>query len=1194
MEQDELLHQLVDPKSPINIESLLDTITALVNDCKIPVLMRMKSVDNFISRYERIVESVAALRMKATDFRQLKVIGRGAFGEVHLVRHTRTNTVYAMKMLNKDDMIKRADSAFFWEERDIMAHANSEWIVRLQYAFQDPRHLYMVMEYMPGGDLVNLMTSYEVSEKWTRFYTAEIVEALAALHNMGYIHRDVKPDNMLISRSGHIKLADFGTCVKMNSNGVVRCSTAVGTPDYISPEVLRNQGKDSEFGKEVDWWSVGVFIYEMLVGETPFYAEALVSTYANIMNHQTSLRFPDEPLISTQAKDIIKKFLSAAPERLGKNNVDEIRNHKFFKNDEWTFETLKDATPPIVPSLKSDDDTTHFEEIETRDRDNASDFQLPKTFNGNQLPFIGFTYSNEYSPVKKLLNGASSNGVQNGVENKPVVVQQPLTNGHSTGIPEEQYEEVVIELDSKKRELESLKDSISRTEIRAKLIETEKNSLSSKINDLERELKDNKERLRLGADSDTKVNELSVELRMSKEYNGEMENELSKFRDKCEQLKEDLRKKSGELAQEKNETQRVLQQKKNAEEAFAEIKRDHEMLQTREAEKSLQLKKALDERKENGAYQQSVAKATDAEWERKMQYYEKQLEQATDDRKREEQKRTAAEFDQSRVARKLAGIEANYELLQNDYTNMKEARKDLERDLQDVIAEKRRLEIRVEQLMDSRNTDERVLNLCQEELLESQEEAKYKEDGLRGKIDGIRNELENEKMKSQTLEENLIVADKERGMLKMEVQELMQRHKWEMANKEQNLKHIENQLEELKEHSRIESTEQESNDKKTIADLNKKLELEKAHKKAVINKLEEEMAKRQPLKKGDKGITKSALIKKEREIVGFKKCRTGRILMSLQQENQHLQQKMTEMYMDSEKQGEHFSYQMQEMSQLIETLRDELKEYKDEYPQRHSVNRYEDKRSLDSREGIPTSISHQNIQIDGWLSLRDMTKKSRKPKVVFKKKSDHQLTLFFQWTNYFVILNEYAFTIYTDEKHLNSVVLTIEAGAMAHVRHVTSADLRNVDDNQLPKIFHIMYDDTSSNSSRHASNSDLSICEPREEGWKRHDFQELSYHTRTYCDDCGKKLSDFIRPTPAFECKNCHYKTHKEHIAQGTITMCRYTGLSRELVLMGTHKEVCNQWVSQLRRFIEASRPANVSVSRVSSRRHVGGPGSSA
>lgn len=1175
MEQDELLRQLVDPRSPINVECLMDTLCAVVQDCKIPVLMRMKPVDNFVNRYDPVVQKLAASRMKVSDFRQLKVIGRGAFGEVHLVRHMKTNNVHAMKMLNKDDMIKRADSAFFWEERDIMAHANSEWIVKLLYAFQDQRHLYMVMEYMPGGDLVNLMTSYEVSEKWTRFYTAELVEALAALHSMGYIHRDVKPDNMLISHSGHIKLADFGTCVKMNENGVVRCSTAVGTPDYISPEVLRNQGQDSEFGKEVDWWSVGVFIYEMLVGETPFYAEALVSTYTNIMNHKTSLKFPDEPLISTQAKDIIKKFLSAAPERLGKNSVDEIRSHKFFKNEEWNFDTLRDATPPIIPSLKSDDDTTHFEEIETRDRDNAGDFQLPKTFNGNQLPFIGFTYSNEYSPVKSLLmkgGGAKLETIQE--EKSLIVVEQMLTNGgghhnnnhHSTGIPEEKYEEIVMELDMKKREMEMLKESIARNEIRAKLIETEKNSLSTKISDLERELRENKDKIRHGADSDAKVNELSVELRMSKEYNGEMENELAKFRDKCEQLREDLRKKSGELAQEKNETQRAIQQKKNSDEAFAEIKRDFELLQAREAEKASLLKKALDERKENGAYQQSVAKATDAEWERKMQYYEKQLEQASDDRKREEQKRTAAEFDQSRVARKLAGIETNYELLQNDYKALKEAKKDLERDLLEVHAEKRRLEIRVEQLMDSRNTDERVLSLCQDELVESQEEAKYKEDGLRGKIDGIRNELENERMKAQTLEENLLVADKERGMLKMEVQELMHRHKWEMSNKDQTMKHIENQLEELKEQSRLEATEEESNDKKTIADLNKKLDLERAHKKAVINKLEEEMAKRQPLKKGDKGVTKSALIKKEREI------------MSLQQEKDVMTKRITTLYNEIERQAEHFNIQIQDMQSTCEQLQDELREYKEDYPNRHSVNRYEDKRSLDSREGIPTSLSHQNIQLDGWLSLRDMTKKSRKPK----------------WTSFFVILNEYAFTIHYDEKHSSSIVLTIEAGAMAHVRHVTAADLRNVDDSQLPKIFHIMYDDTSSNSSRHASNSDLSMIESqREESWKRHDFQELSYHTRTHCDDCGKKLSDFIRPTPAFECKNCHFKTHKEHVAQGTIPMCRFTGLSRELVLMAPQVDVCVKWVSQLRRFIESSRQPAVSVSRVSSRRHAGGPGSS-
>lgn len=171
--------------------------------------------------------------MNPDDFNVLKVIGRGAFGEVQLVRHKSTNNLYAMKRLSKFEMIKRPDSAFFWEERYIMAHASSEWIVQLHYAFQDNKYLYMVMEYMPGGDIVSLMSMYEIPEKWAVFYTMEVVLALDTIHNMGFIHRDVKPDNMLLDRSGHLKLADFGTCMRMGDDGLVRSSNAVGTPDYI-------------------------------------------------------------------------------------------------------------------------------------------------------------------------------------------------------------------------------------------------------------------------------------------------------------------------------------------------------------------------------------------------------------------------------------------------------------------------------------------------------------------------------------------------------------------------------------------------------------------------------------------------------------------------------------------------------------------------------------------------------------------------------------------------------------------------------------------------------------------------------------------------------------------------------------------------------------------------------------------------
>uniref|UniRef100_A0A4W4FDI6 Rho-associated protein kinase 1 n=1 Tax=Electrophorus electricus TaxID=8005 RepID=A0A4W4FDI6_ELEEL len=382
---------LKDPKSEINTDCLLDGLDALVYDLDFPALRKNKSIDNFLNRYKNTISKIRSLRMKADDYEVVKVIGRGAFGEVQLVRHKATRKVFAMKLLSKFEMIKRSDSAFFWEERDIMAFADSSWVVQLFYAFQDDRYLYMVMEYMPGGDLVNLMSNYDVPEKWARFYTAEVVLALDGIHAMGFIHRDVKPDNMLLDKTGHLKLADFGTCMKMNQDGMVRCDTAVGTPDYISPEVLKSQGGDGYYGRECDWWSVGVFLYEMLVGDTPFYADSLVGTYSKIMNHKNALTFPDDSDISKDAKSLICGFLTDREVRLGRNGVDEIKRHPFFKNDQWSWASIRETAAPVVPELSSDVDTSNFDDIE-EDRGEEETFPIPKAFVGNQLPFVGFTY----------------------------------------------------------------------------------------------------------------------------------------------------------------------------------------------------------------------------------------------------------------------------------------------------------------------------------------------------------------------------------------------------------------------------------------------------------------------------------------------------------------------------------------------------------------------------------------------------------------------------------------------------------------------------------------------------------------------------------------------------------------------------------------------------------------------------------
>ncbi|XP_036405716.1 rho-associated protein kinase 2-like [Megalops cyprinoides] len=383
-----------DPRSAMNMESLLDSMNALVLDLDYPALRKNKNVEAFLKRYEKVMGDLRELQVRTEDFDKVKVIGRGAYGEVQLVRHKASQKVYAMKLLNKFEMIKRSDTALYWEERDIMAFADSPWIVQLCCAFQDDLHLYMVMEYMPGGDLVTLISTYDIPEKWARFYTAEVVLALDAIHSLGFIHRDVKPDNMLLDRLGHLKLADFGTCMKMDSTGLVRCDTAVGTPDYIAPEVLKSQGGDGYYGRECDWWAVGVFLFEMLTGETPFYADSLVGTYSKIMDHKNSLNFPDDTEISKEAKSLVCAFLEDREVRLGRSGVEDIKQHPFFKNEQWTFGTIRETVAPVVPELSSDIDTSHFDEFEDEKLD-VEPFPQPKAFAGNQLPFVGFTFFKE-------------------------------------------------------------------------------------------------------------------------------------------------------------------------------------------------------------------------------------------------------------------------------------------------------------------------------------------------------------------------------------------------------------------------------------------------------------------------------------------------------------------------------------------------------------------------------------------------------------------------------------------------------------------------------------------------------------------------------------------------------------------------------------------------------------------------------
>lgn len=1168
MVESALVGHLLDPRSPINIESLLDAITALLIDCKIPSLMRIKSIDSFITRYQQVIEQISQHRLKGSDFRLLKVIGRGAFGEVQLVRHTQTNSVYAMKLLNKDDMIKRSDSAFFWEERDIMAHANSDWIVRLHYAFQDQRYLYMVMEYMPGGDLVNLMTTYDVPEKWTRFYAAELVEALAALHSMGYIHRDVKPDNMLISRSGHIKLADFGTCVKMNKNGVIKCSTAVGTPDYIAPEILQNQGKEAEFGTEVDWWAVGVFIYEMLIGETPFFAEALVSTYSNIMDHKNSLRFPDEPAISAHAKDLIRQFLSSADVRLGKS-VDKIRSHPFFKNDEWTFETLRNATPPVIPELKGDDDTTHFEDIEAKPMNES--FQLPKTFIGNQLPFIGFTYSNELSPILKIQEAAV------GPNTSVNVVANDIAPSISNGVSDSEFEEV-------NRKLSTAQSALIETEKKLRFQQDESTRKDEAIRKLEKEIARCTESMRLSENEMMQMQErlrqvsesandrrMEQELRVQREVVRSLEEKLNKAREDETAAKLEVREVLNKLAEEKEASRRqsitIGDQKREIESLRVKIADQC----SKEDELTRKLKKALEDRKENGIFQESLslAKQSEMEMEKRLEQTMKQVEQLRRELYQETKKKSDAQAELTNVAKKLAGLTSNERYLVEENNKLKRELNDYEARLEILKQENCSLEYRLSSSQDEQNRDQQCISLYQSEIKMAHEHAEDREKLLRNSVielekvaDQYKSLVENERLARQIAETNVNEFDKEKTMLKEEVKQLVARHEKEIQAKDMQiaiLSERESELELSRSMTHLNDKAAEIEEAEAvIADLKRKLDLEKAHKRAVIVKLEEEMAKRVD-KKGGKHITKADLLKKDREIIHH------------QQEIRRLVIQLDEVYSDKVRMMTDMTRELEEEQRDNDALRMEVKELKEELDEmkRRRDGTIDETRSVDSRDSIPHAI--RNLPHTGWVSMKPEKRSAGSRKM--------------KWVNYYAVLNSVAFQLFPDEKPHSAAVMSIDTRQLCHVRLVTAADVRVADAEQIRRIFHIMFDDRDNGStSRNASTNDLSMtsASQKDESWKSHDFQELTFHMSTYCDICSKKLSDLVRPPPAYECKNCRLKIHKDHVNTPQLTVCKYTGVVREWLLMALTKEECNQWVSLLQR-VMATQSSNP-ISRVSSK----------
>ena len=385
----------------VEIDKYFSTITTLTDSEKNDIkLMALEKENQILKLFRK--------KISINDFEIIKPIGKGGFGEVNICRNKENKKIYAMKRMTFEQLKYKNGLLNFLAEKDILSiNNNNVWMTQLRFSFIDNQYLYLIMDYCPGGDLMSYLINRDTLEETeARFYIAEIILCVDSLHKMNCIHRDLKPDNILIGKDGHIKLSDFGlsfisreklfpftenktekiipglffrkTSAEEDEKNIeiknsindsnksikgaksfqnIIAYSGVGSPDYMAPELILNENNKG-YGGEIDWWSVGAIFYEMLVGIPPFLSDTPQATCEKIVHYQKYLKIPEQIKISNEAEKLIFGFLTEPKKRLGINGIDEIKKKPFFKNFDW--DKIRDMSPPFIPKLDSPEDTRYF------------------------------------------------------------------------------------------------------------------------------------------------------------------------------------------------------------------------------------------------------------------------------------------------------------------------------------------------------------------------------------------------------------------------------------------------------------------------------------------------------------------------------------------------------------------------------------------------------------------------------------------------------------------------------------------------------------------------------------------------------------------------------------------------------------------------------------------------------------------
>nr|XP_055043220.1 serine/threonine-protein kinase MRCK alpha isoform X8 [Misgurnus anguillicaudatus] len=793
-----------------SVETLLDVLVCLYDECNNSPLRREKNILEFLDWAKPFTSTVKQMRLRKEDFEILKVIGRGAFGEVAVVKVKNTDKVFAMKILNKWEMLKRAETACFREERDVLVNGDSQWITTLHYAFQDENNLYLVMDYYVGGDLLTLLSKFEdrLPEDMAKFYLAEMVLAIDSVHQLHYVHRDIKPDNILMDMNGHIRLADFGSCLKLMEDGTVQSSVAVGTPDYISPEILQamEDGK-GKYGPECDWWSLGVCMYEMLYGETPFYAESLVETYGKIMNHKERFQFPLQMTdVSEEAKDLIRRLICSRTHRLGQNGIDDFKQHPFFVGIDW--DNIRTCEAPYIPEVSSPTDTSNFD-VDDDCLKNCETLPPPShtAFSGHHLPFVGFTYTSKCTLSDR---GCLRESVG------PAQVDADLQRSLEESLASEAYERRIRRLEQEKIELsrklqeatqtvQALQYPDSDAPLNANK-EVEIRSLKSEIDILKKQLADS-------GQLEQQLEEVTTarkDLKDSSKIIKSLEKQLKSITQEKDDLHKELLELSEKLKTQMKELKEAHSQKKMAMEEFSEL---NERLSDHRSQKQRLSRQLRDKEEEmEGISQKLEALRLDIrKAERTRKELEAQVEEHAAEAQKEKKLRERSEQYSRQLEEELDGMK---ELKQSGPSGTAVS-SDQQQELIRVRADLEKKNVQYEEEMCRRETlHSAEIKTMKKELhdAESQHLALQKEIlMLKDKLEKTRRESQTERVEFETeIERERAHLTEENKKLTSEIEklssafeEVSSRHKQleeemkEMTDKQESVAHWEAQITEI-------------------------------------------------------------------------------------------------------------------------------------------------------------------------------------------------------------------------------------------------------------------------------------------------------------------------------------------------------------------------------------------------------------